>query len=92
MISTEVRLRPNTTVWRPARRNGIAQRWATVIDDPRAPVDRSTSGGSTRRTWRSPLGAPLRSTSAVGRPVSIVASSPGLAIVAEQQTITGCEP
>ena len=37
MISTATRLLPNTTVWRPARRNGSAQRWASVSADPRAP-------------------------------------------------------
>jgi hypothetical protein len=40
----------------------------------------------------SPDGAPLRSTSSMGRPVSVVASSAGFPIVAEQQTITGLEP
>ena len=30
--------RPNTIVWRPARRNGSAQRWASVSAEPRAPV------------------------------------------------------
>ena len=38
--------------------------------------------------WRWPDGAPLRSISRIGRPVSIDASSAGLPIVAEQQTIT----
>src|SRR2546429_7438707 len=36
------------------------------------------SGGSTRSTCRSPLGAPFRSISPTGRPVSIEASSAGL--------------
>ena len=92
MISTAVRLRPKTTVWRPARRNGIAQRWARVRFEPRAPVATWVSGGSTRRTWRSPDGAPLRSTRIGVRPVSVAASSAGLAIVAEQHTITGLLP
>ena len=52
----------------------------------------SRIGGSTRTTWRSPAGAPFRSTSRTGRPVSIVASSAGFPIVAEQQTMTGWLP
>jgi hypothetical protein len=92
MISTAVRVRPNTTVWRPARRNGSAQRWASVIAEPRAPVAGSRIGGSTRRMWRSPEGAPLRSMRRTGRPTSVSASSCGFPIVAEQHTITGFEP
>ena len=37
-ISTATRDRPKTIVWRPARRNGSAQRWASVRAEPRAPV------------------------------------------------------
>ena len=40
MISTATRARPNTIVWRPARRNGSAQRWAWVSAEPRAPRGR----------------------------------------------------
>ena len=36
MISTAVLDRPKTTVWRPARRNGRAQRWASVSAELRA--------------------------------------------------------
>ena len=50
------------------------------------------TGGSTSRTCRSPDGAPLRSTSRAGRPVSIAASSAGFPIVAEQHTMTGRLP
>ena len=50
------------------------------------------TGGSTSRTCRSPVGAPVRLISRDGRPVSISASSAGLAIVAEQHTITGWLP
>ena len=50
-------------VWRPARRNGRAQRWARVTAEPRAPLAGSRMGGSTSRTWRSPAGAPFRSIS-----------------------------
>ena len=58
--------------------------------EPRAPVAASRSGGSTSRTWRSPDGAPLRSTRRGGRPVSVVGElAPGSPIVAEQHTITG---
>ena len=92
MISTATRLLPNTTVWRPARRNGSAHRWASVSAEPRAPVDASMTGGSTSSTCFSPDGAPLRSISRTGRPVSCSASSAGFAIVAEQHTITGFEP
>ena len=67
MISTDVRARPNTIVCRPARMNGSAQRWASVSGEPRAPVRPSITGGSTSRMWRSPAGAPLRSTT-IGRP------------------------
>jgi hypothetical protein len=41
---------------------------------------------------RSPDGAPLRSMSCTGRPMSISASSAGFPIVAEQQTMTGLLP
>ncbi len=92
MISTATRDFPNTTVWRPARRNGIAQRWARVSADPRAPVEASMIGGSTRRTCFSPDGAPLRSMTRTGRPVSCWASSPGFAMVADAHTITGFDP
>jgi hypothetical protein len=92
MISTFVLERPNTTVCRPALRNGSAQRWASVRAEPRAPVVAWISGGSTSRTWRSPDGAPFRSISRAGRPVNVRASSPGFPIVAEQHTITGREP
>ena len=92
MISTATRDLPNTTVWRPARRNGIAHRWASVSAEPRAPVEASRTGGSTSRMCFSPDGAPLRSMSRAGRPVSVCASSAGFPIVAEQQTITGFEP
>ncbi len=44
------------------------------------------------RIRRSPDGAPFLSTTRAARPVSSAASSPGLPIVAEQHTITGCEP
>ena len=71
-ISTATRDRPNTIVCRPARRNGSAQRWARVSAEPRAPLSGSRTGGSTSRTCRSPAGAPLRSMSRTGRPVSIV--------------------
>ena len=37
-ISTATRDRPKTIVWRPARRNGSAQRWARVTAEPRAPL------------------------------------------------------
>ena len=37
MISTATRDFPNTTVWRPARRNGSAQRWASVSAEPARP-------------------------------------------------------
>ena len=40
----------------------------------------------------SPRGAPLRSTSSKGSPVSASASSRGLAMVAEQQMNCGFEP
>ena len=53
-ISTATRDRPKTIVWRPARRNGSAQRWARVRADPRAPLAGSRIGGSTSRTCRSP--------------------------------------
>ena len=91
-ISTATRDRPNTIVWRPARRNGSAQRWASVAAEPRAPLSGWRIGGSTRTTWRSPAGAPFRSMSRAGRPVSIAASSAGFPIVAEQQTMTGWLP
>ena len=92
MISTATRDLPKTTVWRPARRNGRAQRWASVRAEPRAPVAASMTGGSTSSRCFSPAGAPLRSISWTGRPVSVSASSAGFPIVAEQQTITGLEP
>ena len=92
MISTATRDLPNTTVWRPALRNGSAQRWASVSADPRAPVAASMTGGSTSSRCFSPAGAPLRSISRTGRPVSVAASSAGFPIVAEQQTMTGLEP
>ena len=50
------------------------------------------TGGSTSSTCFSPDGAPLRLISRTGRPVSCSASSAGLAMVAEQHTITGFEP
>ena len=59
MISTATRARPKTIVWRPARRNGRAHRWAWVRAEPRAPVAVSSSGGSTSRRWRSPDGRPV---------------------------------
>ena len=59
MISTATRARPKTIVWRPARRNGSAQRWACVSAEPRAPVAWSSSGGSTRRMWRAPGRRPV---------------------------------
>ena len=65
---------------------------ARVRAEPRAPVAGSSSGGSTSSRWRSPDGAPLRSMSRLGRPVRAAASSAGFPIVAEQQTMTGCEP
>ena len=68
MISTATRACPNTMVWRPARRNGSAQRWARVSAEPRAPVAGSRSGGSTSRTCCAPDGAPLRSMSRGGPP------------------------
>ena len=40
-------------VWRPARRKGRAQRWASVTAEPRAPLAGSSTGGSTSTTWRS---------------------------------------
>ena len=92
MISTPTRERPKTSVWRPAFKNGSAQRVARVRADPRAPVAGSRSGGWTMRMWRSPDGAPFLSTTRAARPVSSSASSPGFPIVAEQHTITGCEP
>ena len=92
MISTATRDLPKTTVWRPARRNGSAQRWASVSAEPRAPVALSMTGGSTSSRCFSPAGAPLRSTRRIGRPVRVRASSAGFPIVAEQQTITGWEP
>ncbi len=70
----------------------MAHRCASVTAEPRAPLAGSITGGSTRRTWRSPDGAPLRSTRRAGRPVSIAASSAGFPIVAEQQTMTGLLP
>ena len=92
MISTATRDFPKTTVWRPARRNGIAHRCASVSAEPRAPVEASMTGVSTSSTCFSPDGAPLRSMTRTGRPVSCSASSPGFAIVAEAHTITGFEP
>ena len=53
------------------------------------PLAGSRMGGSTSTTCRSPAGAPFRSMSRDGRPVSIAASSPGFPIVAEQHTMTG---
>ena len=89
MISTATRDFPNTTVCRPARRNGIAHRSASVSAEPRAPVEPSITGGSTSRRCFSPDGAPFLSTSREGRPVSVSASSTGFPIVAEQHTMTG---
>ncbi len=92
MISTATRDLPNTTVCRPARRNGSAQRSASVSADPRAPVAPSMTGGSTSRRCFSPDGAPLRSIRCIGRPVRVCASSSGFPMVAEQQTMTGWLP
>ena len=50
------------------------------------------TGGSTSSRCFSPDGAPLRSMSRLGRPVSVCASSAGFPMVAEQQTITGWLP
>jgi len=69
--------RPKTMVWRPARRNGRAHRWASVIDDPGRPM-RVDDRRSTNSTWRSPEGAPFRSTTSGALPVRRAASWPGL--------------
>ena len=64
--STAVRARPNMIVWRPAGRNGSAQRLASVWAEPRAPVEASMIGGSTSRACRSPVGVRLMSRDAPG--------------------------
>jgi hypothetical protein len=91
-ISVDSRLRANTINCRFRFRNSDATRRVSERYDRRIPSWWFTTGGLTKTKNFSPRGAPLFSTSSNGCSTSRSASSPGFAMVADEQRNTGFDP
>jgi hypothetical protein len=95
-----LRLRQNAIVRCPDATSSVTSPAVSPCADARARCRRSTSsspdgsssGGFHSAKNRSPRGEPSSVTSVTGSPHSADASSPGLPIVAEENTNTGDEP
>ena len=87
-----VRVWAKTMLFRPRATASLAMRAVCERADARMPRSGFTTGGFHSSSVFLPRGAPLSVMVSTGAPTSAAASSPGLAMVAEQVTKVGAVP